>query len=241
MTRLSILTPALVFVLATGLVSGCKSKAELKREQDVDRLRDEMTQVRGDRADFGSILEELRTELARTRASIDEQGQAGLATKTQLEELKKEQGALTLRLQAIEQRAVDDEMTRRRDVEERQKVSFDAGKKLFDNGSFEDAAEIFWSVLKQKPKSDEARRAQFFLAESYFNGKDFASAALEFSEFKKSYPKDGLVPTAIYRQAQAFRSMGKTKEAKLFYQELLERFPKSPVAAGARGELKKLK
>lgn len=230
------------FVVASlGLLlafSACKTKSELRREQEFERIKQEVTKVTGERADIETQVEDTKTELARLASAFDEHA---AANKTQIEELKREMNALTTRVQAMEQRAVDEAMAERKAAEEKSKATFDSGKKLFDEERYEEAADVFRAVIKARPRTDEGKKSQYYLAESFFNAKDYASAALEFGQFNKSYPRDPLVPTAIYRQAHAFRNMGKTKEAKLFYQELIDRFPKSQLTAKAKGEMKKLK
>lgn len=216
---------------------GCKTKSELRREQDLERLRQEVTAVRGSRADSEVLAEELRVEMSRLGNVVDEQAQ--LARK-QNEELRQELAALSTRMQALEQRAVSEE-PKAPPPAVASAGGYEAGKRLFEDGRYEEAIEVLKGVAKGKGRGDDARKSLFLLAESYFAAKEFASAALEFSEYKKKYPKDSLVANAIYRQANAFKSMGKAKEARLFYQELVDRFPKSPLTAKAKAEMKKLK
>lgn len=230
--------PALVV-----FVTACKSRSELRREQEFEKIKAEVTNVKTDRVDFDTQIEELRNELTRQRTLVEETTQANrqLAEEVRkLEALKEENRVLATRVQAIEQRAVDEELQQKKQAEEREKAGFDQGKAFFDQGKYEEAAEIFRSVVK-KAKGEESKKAHFHLAESYFNLKDWESAAVEYADFKKQHPKDNLVPTAIYRLALSFKNMGKPKEAKLFYDELIERYPKSPLTAKAKKESAKIK
>lgn len=222
------------FVLLT--LSACKTKSELRREQELAQLKQEVSQVRGTRADSEVLAEEIRVEMSRLGNVVEQQ--AALNQKN-YEELKQEMTAVTARLQALEQRAVAEE-TRPAAPEKPAPGGYDAGKRLFEDGQYDEAIEILRPVAKNK-KGEEGRKSLFLLGESYFATRDYASAALEFSEYKKKYPKDSLVPNAIYRQANAFRSMGKPKEAKLFYQELIDKYPKNNLTAKAKTEMKKLK
>ena len=215
--------------------SSCKTKSELRREQELDKLRQEVSQVRGNKADVEVLSEELKVELTRLGNVTEEQA---AQSHRQYEEMQQRVEALTTRVQALEQRAVQED--RPSPAEKPAPNAYEAGKKLFEDGKYDDATEILRGAVKSR-KGDEARKAQFLLGESLFAGKDFASAALEFSEYRKKFPKDSLVPNAIYRQANAFRSMNKSKEARLFYTELLEKFPKHSLAGKAKAEVKKLK
>jgi len=226
-----------LLVLSLVVFSSCKTKSELRREAEVERLRQEVTQVKGNRADVEVLSEELRVEMSRIGNVVEEQGQM---SRRQYEELKQQMEAMTTRVQALEQRAVSEPAPQAPSAPTAGPSGYEAGKKLFEDGRYEEAADVLRGAVKSR-KAEDARKAQFLLGESLFAGKDYASAALEFSEYRKKYPKDSLVPNAIYRQANAFRSMGKPKEAKLFYGELIEKYPKSALVAKAKAESKKLK
>lgn len=239
--------------IATALVvlAGCKTKSELRREQDMERLKAELKEVRGDKADVENFGEELKVEVSRMNNLLEERA---AQNRSQIDELKKEIAQLNTKLQTMENRmeaqeAAEREARNREKAQaaqavaaaaDRPKPSYELGKRYFDEGKYEDAIDILKVVTKSK-KGEEGKKAQFLLAESLYANKEFASAALEYSDFKRLYPKDTLIPTAIYKQANAFKSMGKSKEAKLFYQELIERYPKSNMVAKAKQEMRKLR
>lgn len=232
-----------IFVLMLGILfsPGCKTKGEIRREQEMDRLKSDVKEARDIKADVDTTLEELRLEVARL-SSVTEQ-QAAL-NRNLSEEIKNQVVALNTRVQALEQRAVAEELALKQPQAQPEKntPSLELGKKLYDEGKFDDALEVLREVLKNAPKnSEEAKKAQFLLGEVFFSSKDFASAALEFAEFRKVFPKDNLVPTAIYRQAWSFKNLGKNKESRLFFQDLIERYPAHPMGQRAKNDVKKLK
>jgi TolA-binding protein len=236
-TNLAILT-LLLLIASVPLVSGCKTKADMRREQEVEQMKADLNQVRGTRADLENSSEELKAEIARLNNLIEERA---VQNKQQLDEIHKEVSDLTARISTIETRATVEQDTEKQKVVERPKATFEIGKKFYDDGNYDEAVEAFKTVSHNKDKSEDAKKALYWLAESYYSSKEYASAAIEFAEFKKEYAKDALVPQATYRQANAFRSLNKVKEAKLFYQELLEKFPKHPLAKKAKVEMRKLK
>lgn len=225
------------FLVAVFVLCSCKTKSELRREQEMERLKQEMTQVRGNKADSEVMAEELRVEMSRLGNVIDEQAQL---SRKQYEELKETTTALVARVQALEQRAVSEDQRAAAPPPPAAPGGYETGKKLFEDGKYDEAIEVLRGAAKSK-KGDEARKAHFLLAESLYASKEYASSALEYSEYRKKYPKDSLVPNAIYRQANCFRSMGKNKEAKLFYAELVEKYPKSTLVSKSKAEMKKLK
>lgn len=211
----------------------------MRREEEFERFKQEISAQKSSKVDFEVILEENRNEMSRLSNSVEEVAQQH---RHDSEEIKKELTALATRLQALEQRAVQEDLQTKQQAQaaaEKPHASFETAKKLYDDGKFEEAAEMFKGL--SKGNSQEAKKAQYWTAESHFGGKDYASAALEYADFRKRFPKDSLVPQAIYRQALSFKLMGKGSEAKLFFQDLAERYPKSPFAAKAKQEMKKLK
>ncbi len=235
-------------ILILSTLGGCKTKSELRREQDLERVKAELKEVRGDRADVDNLGEEFKVEISRMNNLLEERA---AQSRSQMDELRKEIASLNTKIQKLEghieaQEAADREARNRATVAQAQAVAsptkptYELGKRFYDEGKYEDAIDVLKTVSKAK-KGDEAKKAHFLLGEALYANKEFASAALEYSDYKRLYPKDSLVPQAIYRQANAFKSMGKAKEAKLFYQELIERYPKAGMIAKAKQEMKKLR
>ena len=216
--------------------SACKTKGELKREQEFEQLKQEVTAVRGDKVDVEVVSEEVRSEIGKLRNSLEEREQAA---HRENEELRKEVQTLTARIQALEQRAVAEEAKVEAPPPPPPKITLDGASRLYQDGKYDEAIEALKPLSQSK--GEQGKKAQFLLAESYFAAKEFATSALEFKEYRDSFPKDGLIPNAIYRQANCFKSMGKKKEARLFYQELIEKYPKHALTAKAKTETKKLK
>lgn len=238
----------IITILVLSTLAGCKTKSELRREQDLDRMKAELKEVRGERADVDNLGEEFKVEISRMNNLLEERA---AQSRSQMDELRKEIAGLNTKISKLEshieaQENADREARNRANVAQAQAVAaapkptYELGKKYYDDGKYEDAIDVLKTVSKGK-KGEEAKKAQFLLGEALYANKEFASAALEYSDYKRLYPKDSLVPQAIYRQANAFKSMGKSKEAKLFYQELIERYPKANMIAKAKQEMKKLR
>ncbi|NBY19359.1 outer membrane protein assembly factor BamD [bacterium] len=225
-------------VIASSTLTSCRTKSEIRREQEFERLKQEVTQTRGDRAEVDSSVEELRVEIAKLGNVIEEEAQG---RRKESEELRKEVTALAARLQALEQRAVSEELAQKQLVQEKAKASYDAGRRLYDDGKYEEAIDVLKAVVENQPKSEDGKKSQFLLGESYFATKDYRLSGSEFSRFLKNFPKDAMVPNAIYRLAASLKEMGNGKDAKLFYEELIQRYPASPFAKKAKVDIKRLK
>lgn len=216
-------------------LGGCKTKRELRREQEYERIKQDVREARGARADLDVISEEFRTELTRLNAAVEEQAQQ---IRLQKEEHQREVQALTARITALEQQAAAAAAAPPPKIQAA--ASLETLNELFEAEKYEEAIEEAKELMRTKPRnSPDVRKAHYLLAEAYFVSRDYGAAALEFSEFKKAYPKDPNASTATLRQAQSFRGLGKEKEAKLFFQEVIDRYPKSSAANTAKRDLKK--
>lgn len=215
--------------------SSCKTKSDLRHEQELERLKAEVQEARGERADVDTTAQELRHEISRLAARIDEQARRH---EDSIEILQKEMGVLIARIQAVEQKPAPNNEGR---AVEKAKATYASAKAFFDDKKYDQSIVVLKELLESKPGGEERKRSQYLLAESYFLDRDYRAAALEFSEYKKTYPHSPAVPGAIYRQAHCFRNLGKPKEARLFYQELIENHPKHPLALKAKQELKKFR
>ncbi len=228
----------LICLLFSTLGASCKTKRDIRREQEYERIKAEVKEAKGARADLDVISEELRTEIARLGTTLEESSQN---QRVHAEETKKELAALSARIQVLEQQAAAAAATPPPQAKTAKPASYESARALFDEGDFEAAIEEAKAIRTKGKASPESRKAQFLLGEAYFAARDFGAAALEFSEFKKQYPKDVSVANATLRQAQCFKNLGKEREAKLFYQEVIEKFPKAPAAIQAKKEIKRLK
>jgi TolA-binding protein len=224
-----------------GFLNGCKTKGEVRREQEMERLKTEVKEAKDIKADVDTTVEELKLEVARLSSVNEEQA---AIHRNLAEELKNEVMVLQQRIQALEQRAVAEELALKQPTQKDSSattVSYELGKKLYDDGKFDEALDVLREVHKKSSKnSEQAKKTQFLIGEVLFSAKDYASAALEFAEFRKAFSKDSLVPTAIYRQAWAFKNLGKNKESKLFFQDLIERYPSHPMGQRAKNDIKKV-
>lgn len=234
---------SLVVISLLGFSVGCRTKSELRREQELEKLKTEVKEARDVKVDVETTIEELRAEIARLSGLVEQQA-------SQLnnisDEMKSQMGTLTSRAQAIEQKQSQAQQQAAIEVDrqtaaETKRNSYEVGKSLFEEAKYEQAVEVLRAVTSNPASADEAKKAQFLLGDACFGAKDYASAALEFAEFRKSYPKDPLVPNAIYKQATSFKNMGKKQEAKLFFQDLIDRYPTSSFSARAKSDIRKIK
>lgn len=222
---------------AVVILSSCKTKMDIQREQDMERLKQEVRFAKGTKADLDVVSEQIRTELTRMTNYVEEQT---IYQRRTSEELKQEIAGLVGRIDGLEKKIQAMEEAEK-EADKAPSATIEQGQKLIDSERYDEAGEVFREVIRKNASTNEVKRARYLLGESLFFGKNYASAALEYSEYKRAYPKDQRVAEATFRQAQCFKSLNKKKEARLFFQELLDKYPKSTLVPRARDELKRLK
>lgn len=227
---------SLLLAILVGL-GACKTKMDVQREQDLERIKQDIRTAKGTKADLDVVTEQMRTELTRMTNYVEEQT---IYQRRQTEELKQEILAVAARLEALEQRIKAKEEAEK-EAEKAPPANFEIGQRMIDNKQYDEATEVFREIVRKNANANDVRKARYLLAESLFLGENYATAALEYSEYKRAYPKDSRMAEATFRQAQAFKSLGKKKEAKLFFQELVEKYPKSTLVPRAKNELKQIK
>ncbi len=228
-----------IFFVSLVSICACTSKQDIRRDQDIERLKKELKELTGTRADTDTLAGEVREELSRTTSFFEGQIQA---MRSEIEGLKKEISDIKTKPheKSPEPAVTAQPVTEEKEVKSSEPVlNYAVGKKLFDSGKFLEAVDVFKKISTKKQNSEDKRRTKYYLAESLFQSKDYVNAALEFADFRKTYAKDSLASQALYRQVQCFQGLGKDAEAKLFYQELLEKYPKSAAAQKAKSEFKK--
>lgn len=106
---------------------------------------------------------------------------------------------------------------------------------------YEDAIEVFQSIIDNYPYSEFAVLAELRIADSYFDDEKYEEALAYYRDFADLHPQHEKVPYTIYRAAlcherrmrSADRDQTPTREALLFLDRLLAHYPYSEYATEA--------
>lgn len=118
---------------------------------------------------------------------------------------------------------------------------YDNAKKLFDEGDFGTAREMFQDFLKKYPKSKRSDNAQFWIGEIYYREKWYEKAIVEYNKVIENYPKGNKVKDALLKQGYAFDKIGQQSNARIILNELIKKYPNSNQAKIAKKKLAILK
>lgn len=78
------------------------------------------------------------------------------------------------------------------------------GKAAFDDEDYEEAQQIFNTIILQDPASDYADDAQFYLAESYYRDGDYKLAAFNYNRLRTSFPNSPFYKQAFFQSGESY-------------------------------------
>jgi len=108
-------------------------------------------------------------------------------------------------------------------------------------GNYQGAIAGFRNFIAQYPKSPLAHRAQYWIGDSYYNLRDFKNAIASQQRLISSYPNSASVPDALLNIASSQREMGDAASERKTLDKLVGRYPASEAAEKARRRLATLK
>jgi len=104
-------------------------------------------------------------------------------------------------------------------------------------GNYQAAIVAFQGFLAQYPQSPLAPRAQYWIGDSYFNLRDFKNAIASQQKLMAAYPDSASVPDAMLNIASCQLELGDPASARRTMDTLIARYPASDAAEKARRRL----
>jgi len=187
------------------------SNPALELSQQLERLRQEITQLRGH-------LEVNANEVQ-------------MASKRQRDMYVD----LDTRMRRLEQPAAAPQAT---DAEARAYEAAQGQRKI---GNYQGAIAGFQGFIAQYPKSALAHRAQYWIGDSQYNLRDFRNSIASQQKLVSAFPDSASVPDALLNIASSQLELGDSAAAKKTMDGLVARFPASEAAEKARRRIATLK
>ncbi|MBI4370886.1 MAG: tetratricopeptide repeat protein [Elusimicrobia bacterium] len=251
-------------------LSGCIATQQdiLGLAQQADNLKDQVADLKttvsslqANQADLAVQIKQLRGDLSAYTENVRSlQGDIG-ALSAKLDELgSRIAGKVTLLGQTLSQ-AQQKNLAEEKAVLDAQRAALDAQKAALEAQKRETAAtQTFLTAEKRLQAKDYAQAAAAFedylqrfgggsladlaaydLGLSYYGLKEWEKAGRQFALVLDRYPKSGRTPGARLHYALCLLKLRKdTSETRAYLESLLADFPKSPEAAAAAAELKRL-
>jgi len=108
-------------------------------------------------------------------------------------------------------------------------------------GNYQGAIAGFRNFIAQYPKSALAHRAQYWIGDSYYNLREFKSAIASQQRLISAYPDSPSVPDALLNIASSQNELGDAPGARKTLEKLVARYPTSDAAEKAKRRLATLK
>jgi len=202
------------------------SNPALELSQQLERLRQEVTQLRG----------QLEVSANEVQMASKRQRDMYVDLDTRMRRLEvPAAAAAAVAPAAAGAAAATSEAT---DVEARAYEAAQGQRKI---GNYQGAIAGFRNFLSQYPKSTLSHRAQYWIGDSYYNLRDFKNAIASQQRLISAFPDSASVPDALLNIASSQIELGEAAAARRTMDGLIARYPASEAAEKARRRLATLK
>jgi len=201
------------------------SNPALELSQQLERLRQEVTQLRG----------QLEVSANEVQMASKRQRDMYVDLDTRMRRLEVPAAAAAVAPAAAGAAVAASEAT---DVEARAYEAAQGQRKI---GNYQGAIAGFRNFLSQYPKSTLSHRAQYWIGDSYYNLRDFKNAIASQQRLISAFPDSASVPDALLNIASSQIELGEAAAARRTMDGLIARYPASEAAEKARRRLATLK
>jgi len=201
------------------------SNPALELSQQLERLRQEVTQLRG----------QLEVSANEVQMASKRQRDMYVDLDTRMRRLELPAAAGAVAPAAAGAAAAASEAT---DVEARAYEAAQGQRKI---GNYQGAIAGFRNFLSQYPKSTLSHRAQYWIGDSYYNLRDFKNAIASQQRLISAFPDSASVPDALLNIASSQIELGEAAAARKSMDSLIARYPASEAAEKAKRRLATLK
>lgn len=253
------------------LLIGCKTQEEIRREQMVDSMAQQMRQGQNVSANMTVEVAELKKQIMQLQGMIEESGQQNqqsqetritdLFSRVQVleEKFTTMKASIDQQSQAIEQlktqvgdqgKYLENLLKTLKNINAKPKKAAKAKKAspyqvamdTYSKGKYQSARNLLAKLANSKSYKGKARaRILHNLGMSEHLLKNDENALVYFSKLYAEQPKSAYNANGLLWMAKSFNRLKRKDEAKATLQELMDKFPKSKKVAEAKKLLKSIK
>jgi tol-pal system protein YbgF len=205
------------------------SSPALDLAQQLERLRQEMTQLRGQIEVLGNDVQMAAKRQRDMYVDLD----------TRMKRL--EQPAAAGDAPTAPQPGAAGAAAAAAPASDAEARAYEAAQGQRKIGNYQGAIAGFRNFIDQYPKNPLAHRAQYWIGDSYYNLRDFKNAIASQQRLIAAYPDSASVPDALLNIASSQTEMGDAAGARRTLDKLVGRYPASEAAEKARRRLATLK
>ena len=214
------------------------SNPAIELSQQIERLRQEVTQLRGNLEVVGNDIQmaakrqrdmyvDLDTRMKRFEQPAAEAPAPGTA----------QPGAAVAAAPAAAGAATATAAP----ASDKEARAYEAAQAQRKAGNYQGAIAGFRNFLAQYPKSPLAHRAQYWIGDSYYNLRDYKNAIASQQRLMTAYPDSASVPDALLNIASSQVELGDAAGARKTLDKLVARYPTSEAGEKAKRRLATLK
>ena len=205
------------------------SNPALELSQQLERLRQEITQLRG----------QLELNANEVQMASKRQRDMYVDLDTRMRRLEQPSAAGAVAPAAAGAAAAAPQATAT--ATDAEAHAYEAAQGQRKIGNYQGAIAGFRNFIAQYPKSTLSHRAQYWIGDSYYNLRDFKNAIASQQRLISAYPDSASVPDALLNIASSQLELGDTAAARKSLDGLVARYPASEAAEKARRRLATLK
>ena len=209
----------------------------LDLSQQLERLRQEMTQLRGQIEVLGNDIQmaakrqrDMYVDLDTRMKSLEQPAAAATSPAPQ----PAPAAAATTATVAVATAAPGPAPTS-------EARAYEAAQGQRKIGNYQGAIAGFRNFIAQYPKSPLAHRAQYWIGDSYYNLREFKNAIASQQRLISAYPDSASVPDALLNIASSQHELRDDPGARKTLEKLVARYPTSEAAEKAKRRLATLK
>jgi tol-pal system protein YbgF len=124
---------------------------------------------------------------------------------------------------------------------DREQRAYESALAQHKAGNYSGAIAGFRNFLSQYPKSPLAHRAQYWIGDSYYNLRDYKNAIASQQRLIAAYPDSASAPDALLNIASSQVGLGDAAGARKTLEKLVARYPTSEAGQKAKRRLASLK
>jgi len=207
------------------------SNPALDLAQQLERLRQEMTQLRGQIEVLGNEIQMAAKRQRDMYVDLD----------TRMKRLEQPAAAVAPSAPQPGSASAAAAAAAPAPASEAEGRAYEAAQGQRKIGNYQGAIAGFRNFIARYPKSTLAHRAQYWIGDSYYNLRDFKNAIASQQRLISSYPDSASVPDALLNIASSQFEMRDTAGARKTLDKLVGRYPASEAAEKARRRLTTLK
>lgn len=253
----------LIALLTFTAVSCLKTAEQVKREQRVETMSQQLADSQNIVADMTVMLKSLQTQIDQLSGKVEELQHAQKATSgVNFQEMNENLNLLRQQVQSLsetqkqhgqeitEQRSFIEKVTdklgkmgtqRSDSAKKNPKSDIETARALIQKKKYSDAREILEGMVDNSEVTPgDQNKALHALGTIEYEQKNFEKGLVFFSKVYTKYPKSSLAPSSLLFIARSLAKLGKKEEAKQAFSEVITNYPGSSSAKDAKRESAKL-